>query len=73
MLQSEPFFQQSLLMCHITHSVTWLILLWALETFNLQRCQIRMKGKIGLNQYVVYKLPSPHSHPTFYICPSSTK
>ena len=68
-IQSEPFVQQSLLMCIITDSVTWLILLWILRTFNLQRHQVRKKGRICLNQSVVHIHPFPPLSPHLFYLP----
>jgi len=56
-------------MCSITHSATWLILLWVLGTFNLQRRQIRKKGKISEPVNSTHTSLSPTLTPPFLFAP----
>jgi hypothetical protein len=62
--------------------VKWLIV-WGREggaksimgigSFHLGRSQVRKRGKIGLNQLLIYIHPFPPLSPQFFYFPSSTQ
>ena len=43
------------------------------RNFNLRKCQVRMWGKIRLNQSLIHRYPSPYTNPNFFIYHSSTQ
>lgn len=44
-----------------------------IRNFNLRGNQVRKRGKIGVNQSLIWIHPFSHGHPLFFIFPSSTQ